>query len=982
MTNKLYSFVMLLTVAVSIWFNVDAYSSPTSQSNYTQVRNESDFQLKFDDFAGAGSLSLKPGESVEFYVKPGTHTTTGHSVSVNNVYDTELVVYSYEITFDAGQMVTVQDPTIFDILTNDLSGNSWVGALESADKESVNVSISFSNDGAVVIDSGTDGKVNGFYSETTRNAKEISRSFVVTKKTEEETVDWPYSKIYGHLYELNNLLHLNFGVNDQWIPFRPAVIDEMNGVSKPSPVRSQRKFRINLSEKPAIIDDMPMMSRESGRTAGKSHVTSSQSQLSPRSLAGTANANRTSKAASKLLRKVVPTNYRITKRKLTPDVEVTLVPEERGVIVFQETAPAMKGGKTSGQLSIFMWIKNNESKALKLDRVVYSNSQITRSWSVAPNRGTKAPNPIPVGEVTMWQNGRDYNEMGKVLPLSQPFPKWQTIKLYFRGYPRPVVLTRPLRPYRGSALEFPARPEHLGVNEYWSGRTLHGSGGSQVFGLDLGVRGWDGKKWNPHRPGTNGSKNSDYRCYGKPIYAMADGVVLRFRNNHSENAKPGVKNYEIVEGNHFWIDHGELVVLYAHFQKRSLNRTLLREGAMVKKGDFLGLTGNSGNSSAPHLHLHAVKGDKAWSRDFRPMRLTGAEVVGSARMTNPTVTHKWEKLNKRNLPKESTLIRPNVGLHWAEYTRHGLRGSYYQGEFDKMAKAGYYPEWVNGYEVNNTTYFNVIFRPSNGRRWVARHGINGAQFQREFNRWTKAGFRPITVDSYVSNGKVRYAAVFMKIPGPAYRVYHGASQLVHQLRFNLWAKQGWTPTHVSVVTLNGKNYFTAIYEKKRVGGFYHLAGMSGAQYQMEFNKKAKQGFEPVYIDVYNDGTRPRFSVIWYKNPPFQSYAARHGLTGRQFQLVFNNNIRAGRLTRCIAGYAYRGKAYFAGLWTKQQTKKAVVIRPVVKPKPTMIRKPTAKQPVAPPTPTLVKPKPTMIRKPTAKQPVAPPTPTVVRKPKV
>ena len=932
MKNSLIRYLALLLLAISSSLVCQAESGISVKNSNTQIRNESAFLLKFDNFAGTGSLSLQPEEVVERYLAPKTYTTTGQLYSVNNVYGTEILVYSNTITFEAGQVIRVYDPTVYELLSSDHTSSHWLGAVEDVDKEPVNYSISFSGNGTVAISSGSDNEINGFYTETARNANEISRSFTITTKTDERKSHWPYSKIYGHLYELNNLLYLNFDETAQWMRFRLVEIDETNGVSDTLPVHAQRKFRIDLSENPAVIDSIPMMTKATDRVTAESHVTSSQIQSSPGSVAGT------SKAASKLLRTVVPTNYKITKRKLTPNVKVTLVPEERGAIVFQETAPAAKGGKTSGQLSIFMWIKNNESKALKLDKVVYSNSQITGSWSVAPNGGTKAPNPIPAGKQTMWQNGRDYNEMGKVLPLSQPFPKWQTIKLYFRGYPRPVVLTRPLRPYRGSTLAFPGRAEHLGVNEYWSGRTLHGSGGSQVFGLDLSVHGWNGKKWSRLRPGTNGSKNSDYRCYGKPVYAMANGVVLSFKNNHKENAKPGVKDYTDVGGNHFWIDHGELVVSYAHFQKGSLNKTLLREGAKVKKGDFLGLTGNSGNSSGPHLHLHAVKGDKAWSRDFRPMRLTGAEVVGSAQMSNPTITRNWEKLNKRSLPKTTSLIRPNLGLRWAEYTRHGLRGSYYQGEFDKMTKAGYYPEWVNGYEVNNTTYFNVIFRPSNGRRWVARHGINGAQFQREFNRWTKAGFRPITVDSYVSNGKVRYAAVFMKIPGPAYRVYHGASQLVHQLRFNLWAKQGWTPTHVSVVTLNGKNYFTAIYEKKRVGGFYHLAGMSGAQYQMEFNKKAKQGFEPVYIDVYNDGTRPRFSVIWYKNPPFQSYAARHGLSGRQFQLVFNNNIRAGRLTRCIAGYAYRGKAYFAGLWTKQRIKKLPTTPPTIAPKVTIVPK--------------------------------------------
>lgn len=598
-------------------------------------------------------------------------------------------------------------------------------------------------------------------------------------------------------------------------------------------------------------------------------------------------------------------------------VSVSFIPEESGTIVFQEMAPPKKGGKTTGQLSISMTIKNNGSKAIQLEKVEMSNSQVTKNWTVDLSDKEKSPNPIPSGKSTRWQNGRGYNVMGDVLPLSTPFPTSQTIKLYFKGYSNPMVFTKPLKPYRGQALQFPGRAEHLAVNEYWSGKTLHGSGGSQVFGLDLGVTGWDGKKWSSLYPGKNKSKNSNYRCYGKPVYAMDNGTVLAFKNTHNENPNPPAKiEYENVEGNHFWIDHGDLVVLYAHFQKGSLNKKLIKKGAKVKKGDFLGLMGNSGNSTAPHLHLHVTTGNKTWSRDFRPMRIYGADVVEKSQMPNPNYTQNWGKLSNRNLPKNEALIRPSVGLGWKEYTRHGLKGNYYQGEFDKVARAGYYPIWVNGYELKGTTYHNVIFRPSKGLKWVAYHGVDASKFQKDFTKWTKAGYRPVHVDSYISKGKVKYASVYVKKSGPGFKVYHGANKSVHNQRFNQWSKQGWTPTHISVVSVSNKPYYTAIYEKKNVKGFYHLSGLSGSEFQKQYDQKAKQGFQPVYIDVGKHGGSNKFSAIWYKTPPFQSHAARHGLSGGSFQQQFDKNVKAGMTSRCIAGYESGGKSYFAGLWTK------------------------------------------------------------------
>src|SRR5262249_51812870 len=53
-------------------------------------------------------------------------------------------------------------------------------------------------------------------------------------------------------------------------------------------------------------------------------------------------------------------------------------------------------------------------------------------------------------------------------------------------------------------------------------------------------------------------------------------------------------------------------------QEGSLNPDLLTTGVSVKGSDFLGLAGNSGNASEPHLHIHAVKGTTPETGPLRP----------------------------------------------------------------------------------------------------------------------------------------------------------------------------------------------------------------------------------------------------------------------------------------------------------------------------------------------------------------------------
>ena len=50
----------------------------------------------------------------------------------------------------------------------------------------------------------------------------------------------------------------------------------------------------------------------------------------------------------------------------------------------------------------------------------------------------------------------------------------------------------------------------------------------------------------------------------------------------------------------FKTDKNEFV-FFAHFKQRSI---VVKQGQKLNAGDVLGLCGNSGNSSEPHLHFH------------------------------------------------------------------------------------------------------------------------------------------------------------------------------------------------------------------------------------------------------------------------------------------------------------------------------------------------------------------------------------------
>jgi murein DD-endopeptidase MepM/ murein hydrolase activator NlpD len=107
----------------------------------------------------------------------------------------------------------------------------------------------------------------------------------------------------------------------------------------------------------------------------------------------------------------------------------------------------------------------------------------------------------------------------------------------------------------------------------------------------------------------DGSKLGSYAYYGSPIHAVADGVVVNLYNGADEQT-PGPEakgiNADNIGGNMLVVDiGGGAYAFYAHLQRGSLKVKL---GDRVKAGQVIGLLGNTGNSTAPHLHFHVMDG--------------------------------------------------------------------------------------------------------------------------------------------------------------------------------------------------------------------------------------------------------------------------------------------------------------------------------------------------------------------------------------
>jgi hypothetical protein len=172
-----------------------------------------------------------------------------------------------------------------------------------------------------------------------------------------------------------------------------------------------------------------------------------------------------------------------------------------------------------------------------------------------------------------------------------------------------------------TSLELPFRAEWF---VFWGGRTLeenyHAASRSQRFALDLVIV----KDGSSHAG--EGKLLTDYYCYGQELVAPAAGTVVWSCDSLPDQAIGSADPANPV-GNGVVIDHGNgEFSLLAHMQPKSLK---VKVGDAVVAGALLGLCGNSGNTSEPHLHYHLQDGPDIRNAEGLPAMFANTCVDGA-----------------------------------------------------------------------------------------------------------------------------------------------------------------------------------------------------------------------------------------------------------------------------------------------------------------------------------------------------------------
>ncbi len=165
----------------------------------------------------------------------------------------------------------------------------------------------------------------------------------------------------------------------------------------------------------------------------------------------------------------------------------------------------------------------------------------------------------------------------------------------------PVVIDSPLKGAGWLAANAP-RPEFVTDHNRLLAPLFGKVRAPQRFATDWVKFGEDGKLFRD-----DVSRNENWYTFGEPVLAVADGIIAEVTDGVPENRPPEVTTpmtAQTVAGNYILLKvAGNRYAVYGHLQTGNIR---VKKGQKVKRGDVLAQVGNSGNSTAPHLHFQMV----------------------------------------------------------------------------------------------------------------------------------------------------------------------------------------------------------------------------------------------------------------------------------------------------------------------------------------------------------------------------------------
>ncbi len=257
---------------------------------------------------------------------------------------------------------------------------------------------------------------------------------------------------------------------------------------------------------------------------------------------------------------------------------------------------------------------------------------------------------------------------------------------------------------------------------------------------------------------------------------------------------------------------------------------------------------------------------------------------------------------------------------------HGVTGAQHQTNFNNLVAQGYRMISLSVYGDSGSPLYAAVWVQRGGAAWVAVHGVDSNGYQSFFNTWTAKGYVPVLVTATGTFSNAIFAAVFEQgITGPWF-ARHGmpsgpaANAGTFQNENAVAAAGKMILRSVAIYgTATDRRYAAVWHPNPGYVKWHAHPSDTGASYQVVFNAETQlpgyqlAGYRPGYVAVSGD-------VMYcsvFKDDVVGQWVARHGMSGADYQAEFNRQVANGFYPICTQGGGTTNAPVYAAIFAKQ-----------------------------------------------------------------
>lgn len=220
---------------------------------------------------------------------------------------------------------------------------------------------------------------------------------------------------------------------------------------------------------------------------------------------------------------------------------------------------------------------------------------------------------------------------------------------------------------------------------------------------------------------------------------------------------------------------------------------------------------------------------------------------------------------------------------------HGLSAAEYQARFDELVAQGYAPVLVSATGAANRAIFTALFEKGVTTPWFARHNLrwdppnDPDTITHENQRAFEQGFIPHSLAVYGDPDDRRFAGIWVKNEAPIPWSWWWADPATYQRFFDAEVLAGVRPAYVSVAP---DGWILSVFRDEPIGKWWSRHGLTGADYQAEFDIRTAGGAIPIIVQAGGAGCATRYAGIFaHEDVPLHR---RWTVTG--YPLVGSSNV--------------------------------------------------------------------------------------------